>query len=91
LPCPKLDFNDYSAVFKTRSTTQLLRAYAVLKACSYPGLVKHADKLLATSRRLLGDSITFGIVRQTFFKHFCAGMCQPPRQHRQHQACMHAQ
>lgn len=78
LPPPKLDFNDYSAVFKTRSTTQLLRAYAVLKACSYPGLVKHADTLLATSRRVLGDGITFGIVRQTFFKHFCAGMCQPP-------------
>lgn len=75
LPPPKLNFNDYSTVFKTRSTTQLLRAYVVLKACSFPGLVKHADKLLATSRRLLGDTITFGIVRQTFFKHFCAGAC----------------
>jgi hypothetical protein len=28
-----LDFSDYSSVFKTRSTAQLLRAYAVLKAC----------------------------------------------------------
>jgi proline dehydrogenase len=32
-----------------------------------------ADTLVRNSRRFLGDSITFGVMRHTFMKQFCAG------------------
>jgi proline dehydrogenase len=32
-----------------------------------------ADALVRNSRRFLGDSITFGVMRHTFMKQFCAG------------------
>lgn len=32
-----------------------------------------ADALVRSSRRVLGDGITFGVMRHTFMKQFCAG------------------
>lgn len=32
-----------------------------------------ADALVRTSRRVLGDGLTFGVMRHTFMKQFCAG------------------
>jgi len=45
----------------------------VLSACTIQPLVKHADRLVKLSRRVLGDGLTFGIVKHSFFAHFCAG------------------
>ncbi|KAF6251337.1 FAD-linked oxidoreductase-like protein [Scenedesmus sp. NREL 46B-D3] len=56
-----------------RSTGELLRMYLVLKACSITPLVKHAETLVHTSRHVLGDAFTFGVMRHTFMKQFCAG------------------
>eukprot|EP00882_Tetradesmus_deserticola_P024043 GHRQ01026260.1.p1 GENE.GHRQ01026260.1~~GHRQ01026260.1.p1 ORF type:complete len:281 (+),score=138.48 GHRQ01026260.1:73-843(+) len=56
-----------------RSTGELLRMYVVLKACSITPLVKNAEALVRTSRRVLGDAFTFGVMRHTFMKQFCAG------------------
>jgi proline dehydrogenase len=47
--------------------------YLVLKACSITPLVRNADTLVKVSRRFLGDALTFGVMRQTFMKQFCAG------------------
>jgi hypothetical protein len=46
---------------------------AVLQACSITPLVKNAEALVRTSRRVLGDGLTFGLMRHTFMKQFCAG------------------
>jgi hypothetical protein len=42
----------------------------VLSVCKIDPLVRNADTLLRTARRYLGDKITLGAVRQTFFKQF---------------------
>jgi hypothetical protein len=42
----------------------------VLTVCKFDPLVRNADALLRTSRRVLGDRITFAAVRSTFFKQF---------------------
>lgn len=60
-------------MFSSRSTGDLMRMYLVLKACSINPLVKNADALVRSSRRVLGDGITFGVMRHTFMKQFCAG------------------
>jgi len=72
-PDPHLDFSDATAVFKQRSTPDLLRAYLVLMTCTLQPLVANASGLISASRRLLGDKITFSVIRGTFFAQFCAG------------------
>lgn len=47
--------------------------HAVLQACSITPLVKNAEALVRASRRVLGDGFTFGLMRHTFMKQFCAG------------------
>jgi hypothetical protein len=44
-----------------------------LQACSITPLVRNAEALVRTSRRVLGDGFTFGLMRHTFMKQFCAG------------------
>ena len=36
-------------------------------------MVNNADALLKLSKRVLGSTIVNGVVKRTFFKHFCAG------------------
>eukprot|EP00878_Enallax_costatus_P012186 GHUV01012726.1.p1 GENE.GHUV01012726.1~~GHUV01012726.1.p1 ORF type:complete len:543 (+),score=186.85 GHUV01012726.1:393-2021(+) len=50
-----------------------MRMYAVLKTCSITPLVRNADALVKASRKILGDNATFGVMRHTFMKQFCAG------------------
>lgn len=45
----------------------------LLQTCSITPLVRNADALVKASRRFLGDTITFGVMRHTFMKQFCAG------------------
>ncbi|GIL74745.1 hypothetical protein Vretimale_2382 [Volvox reticuliferus] len=68
-----LSFSDYRTVFEGQSTWRLLRAYGVLRICGLKPLTNHAEALLTTSRRLLGDKATDALVKSTFFAHFCAG------------------
>ncbi|MDP2438277.1 MAG: proline dehydrogenase family protein [archaeon] len=51
----------------------LLRAWFVFKLCSWDWLVQHSQQLLGLSGKVLGSRLTLGIVRRTFFAHFCAG------------------
>lgn len=52
---------------------ELWRAYIVLTTSSIGGVAKYSDTLMKLSERLLGDRLTYAIVRRTFFAHFCAG------------------
>lgn len=36
-------------------------------------LVNNADALLKLSKKVLGSTIVNGVVKRTFFRHFCAG------------------
>lgn len=68
-----VDFSNTQVAYATLSTTDLIRAYLVFKACAIKPLVMHADQVLQTSYRILGKTLTEAIVRHTFFRHFCAG------------------
>ncbi|KAF8071105.1 hypothetical protein HT031_001187 [Scenedesmus sp. PABB004] len=72
-PRAPLDFDDYRSIFSMRSTGELLRMYGVLQVCSITPLVRNADALVRASRRVLGDAVTFGVMRHTFMAQFCAG------------------
>ena len=69
----KIDFNDTKNVFKSKSTFDIIKALAVFKICQVKFIVKNANKLLTISRNILGDKVTGIIVKNTIFKHFCAG------------------
>ena len=73
-PLPKIvDFDDPEKVFASKRTADLLRSWAILKACRMKSLVCNAETLLGMSRAVAGQKITDRLVEATFFKHFCAG------------------
>ncbi|KAK9799009.1 hypothetical protein WJX73_003308 [Symbiochloris irregularis] len=77
-PCPKTDFvplnfDDPKAAYQSKSSVDLLRNLAVLSACQFEPLVNNADKLLKAATIFPGTTLTYWVVKQTFFRHFCAG------------------
>jgi hypothetical protein len=68
-----MDFADPASAHGSKTTPELLRAIAVLRLCRLPFLVRHSDALLKLSTKVLGRDITDGLLRRTFFGHFCAG------------------
>ncbi len=68
-----LDFADPASAHGSKTTPELLRAIAVLRLCRLPFLVRHSETLLGLSARVLGRDVTDGLLRRTFFGHFCAG------------------
>jgi proline dehydrogenase len=69
----EIDFNDTRTSYSNFTTTELIRAFIVLRICGIQPLVANAEKLLKLSYRVLGETITEAVVRSTFFSHFCAG------------------
>ena len=68
-----LCFDNPHQAFQAKSTSQLARSLAVFKACGIKPFVQNADWLLNSSKQLFGASLVNGVVKRTFFKHFCAG------------------
>ncbi len=57
-PHAVVDFTDTQTAYASLSTSDLLRAYLVFKACAIKPLVAHADQLLTASYRVLGTTLT---------------------------------
>ncbi|KAL4451694.1 hypothetical protein ABPG75_007356 [Micractinium tetrahymenae] len=78
----KLRFDDPKEAFRAKSTLDILRQLLVFQACKIRPLVTNADALLGWSKRVLGDRLTYGLIRPTFYKQFVAGedavSIQPP-------------
>ena len=70
------DFSNFQEAHKPKSNLELVRAYGVFTTCQIRPIVKHADTLLAFTKKVLGANITYNLVRATFFGHFCAGRAQ---------------
>jgi hypothetical protein len=68
-----LDFSDPRAAYQSKSLGELLLAYVVFRACLFPPLVANSDRIYKTARRVLGPTLVDGVVRRTFFAHFCGG------------------
>lgn len=67
------DFNDSKAAFQAKSTLQLLQSLAVFTACTSKPFISNADKVFDISKRVLSRALVTSVVKNTFFKHFCAG------------------
>lgn len=72
----RVNFADIPAAFAPKSTFELALAWAVLKSCSFSPLVARADTIYHLANKVFGKTITGWAVRQTFFRHFCAGESQ---------------
>lgn len=68
-----LDFSNPEQAFTAKSTWELVRQLLVLRLCQVRPLVKNADRLLDVSNKILGQTVTMGVVKASFFKHFVAG------------------
>ncbi|GAX83242.1 hypothetical protein CEUSTIGMA_g10668.t1 [Chlamydomonas eustigma] len=71
-----LSFRDHESVFRGHSSMSLLRGWLVFRLCSIGSFVANAESLLALGNRTLGKEITVSVVKETFFKQFCAGETQ---------------
>lgn len=73
LPHIPLNFNDARTAFASKLNLDIVRSWAVLSACQIQPLVENADSLLAWSQKVFTSYIVNAVIKQTFFKHFCAG------------------
>ena len=62
-----------SRSFQAKSDAELLRALFVYRACTIRPIVRHAERLLHLSNRLLGVGLTRALLKRTFFGQFVAG------------------
>eukprot|EP00644_Phytophthora_capsici_P007303 jgi/Phyca11/566837/estExt2_Genewise1.C_PHYCAscaffold_220534 len=68
-----MEFQDTKRIFATKSTPELVRAYAVYFMSQFRPLVQHSGELLELSYKFPGAKFTDALLRSTFFGHFCAG------------------
>jgi len=68
-----LTFNDHSAAYKSKKTSEVARAYLVMTLCGIKPLVTHNDKLMKLGQKVLGKALFGMIMKQTFYGHFVAG------------------
>lgn len=68
-----LNFRNSREVYQHKSSYDLVRSLLVFQSCRWPWLVNNADKILATSKSLLGSYAVNAVVSRTFFEQFCAG------------------
>ncbi|RWS28166.1 proline dehydrogenase 1-like protein [Leptotrombidium deliense] len=68
-----LDFSDTKEAYKSKRTSELVRALIVLKLSSYDFLVVNHSKLIKVGKRVLGTSLFRLLMKYTFYGQFVAG------------------
>ena len=68
-----LKFEDTQSSFQKKSSFELMQAVFILRLCTLEPLVKFAPALIQASIHAKLDALVFWVIKQTFFKHFCAG------------------
>lgn len=68
-----MEFDNPQAAFAAHSTISIIRSLTVYSMCSIKPLVKYADTILKRLKMVFGKAFVNGIVKRTFFLHFCAG------------------
>lgn len=69
-----IDFGDVSEAFNVQSFYHLLRAYVVLKACSWRWVVLNHNSLIKQTTAVFGQRLVDTVLQATFSAHFCAGV-----------------
>eukprot|EP01113_Clastostelium_recurvatum_P036101 TRINITY_DN5104_c0_g1_i4.p1 TRINITY_DN5104_c0_g1~~TRINITY_DN5104_c0_g1_i4.p1 ORF type:complete len:612 (-),score=124.82 TRINITY_DN5104_c0_g1_i4:23-1672(-) len=65
--------DDTQALYRTKSTPDLLFSLAILKLCSIQTLVHYGPKALGFLESIHLSAPAYWVVKKTFFKNFCAG------------------
>ncbi|XP_058799407.1 proline dehydrogenase 1, mitochondrial [Phymastichus coffea] len=68
-----LKFNDPVASFKSKTMTELVRAYFVYQLCSIEFLVENNMKLMKVCQSIMGEKLFAYMMKSTFYGHFVAG------------------
>ncbi|XP_055597619.1 proline dehydrogenase 1, mitochondrial-like [Uranotaenia lowii] len=68
-----LTFNNPEEAFRSKTSAELVRAYAVYTLCSVNFIVNHNMMLMKLCRKLLGDTIFTKLMKASFYGHFVAG------------------
>lgn len=58
----------------TKSTIEIVRALSIYHLCAFPIFVRNGRALYNLSSAILGHKLTDGILKRTFFAHFCGGI-----------------
>ncbi|XP_005400004.1 PREDICTED: probable proline dehydrogenase 2 [Chinchilla lanigera] len=62
-----------ASAFHHKTTSELARAFLVLRLCAWPPLVTHGLALQAWSQRLLGSRVSGALLRASMYGQFVAG------------------
>lgn len=68
-----LSFNDHEAAYRSKKTSEVARAYAVLTLCGIKPLVAHNATLMKLGQKILGKTLFGLMMKQSFYGHFVAG------------------
>jgi len=68
-----ISFHDAKEAYRSKKTSEVLRAYLVLSLCGVKPLVEHNDKLMKLGQKILGKTLFGLLMKQTFYGHFVAG------------------
>ena len=61
------------AAYRSKKTSEVVRAYAVLTLCGIKPLVTHNATLMMLGQKILGKTLFGLIMKQSFYGHFVAG------------------
>lgn len=68
-----LNFNSPKDAFKSKKTSELVRAYVVYQLCSINWLVENNDMLMKRMRQVIGVRLFEILMKATFYGQFVAG------------------
>ncbi|CAH0758844.1 unnamed protein product [Diatraea saccharalis] len=68
-----LNFNSPKDAFKSKKTSELVRAYLVYQICSVNWIVENNDMLMKRLRQVVGKRLFEIIMKSTFYGQFVAG------------------
>lgn len=68
-----MNFHDAAVAFESKSTFELFRGWVVFQTCRIGWVVRNCDWMYNTSIKILGPTLTHGVMRHVLFNHFCAG------------------
>ncbi|XP_071448227.1 hydroxyproline dehydrogenase-like [Hetaerina americana] len=71
-PSSRLEFDDHRAVFRHKSTWELLRGLLVLRVCGADAVAANALKIFRLGHRLLGERVLGWLLRPTVYAQFVA-------------------
>ncbi|EFX65779.1 hypothetical protein DAPPUDRAFT_204241 [Daphnia pulex] len=69
----EISFADHRTAYAHLSRAEILRAWIVLKLCSFDFLLQNSLKVLETSQRVFGQGLLEKILRPTLYDQFVAG------------------